>query len=132
RRWAWLLVPLFMVAQIQATWRLVRNWKPAAVHAHWLIPQGVVVALLQACGILKSRYMLTSHGADLHALRGRPFVWAKALAARRAAAISVVSEGMRRKLLEVCLPAAPIHIAPMGVDLRRLFVPDDSVARSAS
>jgi hypothetical protein len=41
-RWKWLLLPTFVGALAWRAWRLVRRERPAVVHAHWLIPQGVV------------------------------------------------------------------------------------------
>src|SRR6185503_12110345 len=42
RPWLWALVPVFMLAQVVALVRLLRSEPVALVHAHWLIPQGVI------------------------------------------------------------------------------------------
>ena len=39
-----------------------------SIHAHWLIPQGLVARRLAARGV---PYLVTSHGGDLFGLRGR-------------------------------------------------------------
>jgi len=65
----YLLVPFFLLGQLFALVRLLQNEKFALIHAHWLIPQGVVAAI----GLILTRQRIplvcTSHGGDLFALR---------------------------------------------------------------
>ena len=70
--WKWLLVPSFILGLFWSTWREIRRWRPDVVHAHWLIPQGLVMALLSALSSRTPPYVVTSHGADLFALRTWP------------------------------------------------------------
>ena len=39
--WKWLLLPTFFLSMIWNTVRLIRQLNPDAIHAHWLIPQGL-------------------------------------------------------------------------------------------
>jgi glycosyltransferase involved in cell wall biosynthesis len=116
--WKWLLVPGFLLALAWRTWRLLRQWRPQVVHAHWLIPQGLVAALCGARALL-----VTSHGADLFALRAGPLPALKRVAVRRAAAVTVVSAAMRGELARLGADAARVRVMPMGVDLRDTFTP---------
>ena len=43
----YLLIPFFVLAEFWALLRLVRKIKPDVVHAHWLIPQGLVAAMVK-------------------------------------------------------------------------------------
>jgi glycosyltransferase involved in cell wall biosynthesis len=97
------------------------------LHAHWLIPQGVVAACLG--GARRPRWLVTSHGADLYALRTWPLPLLKRWVARRADAITVVSEAMVDELARLGVDPARVRVQPMGVDLRTRFVPDPGVAR---
>ena len=129
-RWKLLLVPGFVLGQAWVAWRLMRRERVDVIHAHWLIPQGLIVALLQWLPGRRVPYVVTSHGADLYALKGRLLDGIKRFVARRAAAATVVSSAMRERLMALDVPAAHIHVLPMGVDLLERFTPDPSVPRS--
>ena len=130
-RWKCLLVPLFFLGLAWHTWRLAHRLRPACVHAQWLLPQGLVVALLQQCDAAIPPFLATSHGADLFALREPPFPALKRFVLSRAAAISVVSSPMKEEA--VCLGANPesIRVIPMGVDFESVFVPGEAASRQA-
>jgi glycosyltransferase involved in cell wall biosynthesis len=128
--WKALLLPGFVLAQTWATWRAIRQHRPDVIHAHWLVPQGLVVALL---GLLPGRwppFVVTSHGADLFALRGTAWQWLKRLVVRRAAAVTVVSSAMQEAVLGLGADPATLSVQSMGVDLQHRFTPDDSQPRS--
>lgn len=124
RRWKWLLLPGFLLAQAWATWRLVVRFRPDVVHAHWLVPQGLVMALL---GVFDRRippFVMTSHGADLFALRSPPMRWLKRFVVKRAAAVTVVSTAMKAPVLQLGADPGKVSVEPMGVDLSGRFRPD--------
>ena len=129
-RWKLLLVPGFVLGQACVAWRLMRRERVDVIHAHWLIPQGLIAALLPWLPGRRVSYVVTSHGADLYALKGRLLDGIKRFVARRAAAATVVSSAMRERLATLGVPAAHIHVLPMGVDLSERFTPDPSVPRS--
>ena len=129
-RWKLLLVPGFVLGQAWVAWRLMRRERVDVIHAHWLIPQGLIAALLPWLSGRRVSYVVTSHGADLYALKGRLLDGIKRFVARRAAAATVVSSAMRERLAALGVPAAHIHVLPMGVDLSERFTPDPSVPRS--
>lgn len=127
--WKWLLVPGFLLSMTWSTWRTLRREQPDAIHAHWLLPQGLVAASLW----LERRtppFLVTSHGADLFALKARPLQCAKRFVARRAAAITVVSAAMRNELARIGVNTGKITVQSMGVDLTTRFTPDLSIERS--
>jgi glycosyltransferase involved in cell wall biosynthesis len=123
--WKWCLVPSFIVCQWIALLRLRFTWRPDVIHAHWLIPQGVIAA----CAGMKP-FVVTSHGADLFALRGGLFKWLRAKVVTRAAAVTVVSEAMRERLHREC-PDAHVLTMPMGVDMDGRFGVPGEADRSA-
>ncbi|MDB5973823.1 MAG: hypothetical protein JWR07_583, partial [Nevskia sp.] len=127
--WKLMLLPSFVVGQAWLAARLFRRFRFAAVHAHWLIPQGLVAAWL--CRKRRAPFLVTSHGADLFALRGRGFEIAKRLVIRRAAALTVVSTAMRDELERLGADSSKVSVAPMGVDLRDRFTLSNTAQRSA-
>ena len=124
-RWKWLLVPGFVLAQFLAARRLLHRFRFDAVHAHWLIPQGLVARGLGA------PYVVTSHGGDLFGLRGHLPAALKRAVAAHATGMTVVSTAMRDEVRRLGLAPPRLAVLPMGVDLQRRFVPDPGVAREA-
>jgi hypothetical protein len=64
RPWRALLAPALLAGQWYATRRALRLRRPSVVHAHWLFPQGWVVALARGRTPMPP-VLVTSHGADL-------------------------------------------------------------------
>lgn len=131
-KWKLLLVPGFLLAQIWGVWRLLRRERFDVVHAHWLVPQGLIAALLQRLPGGRLPLVVTSHGADLFALRGRLLAALKRHVLRRASAVTVVSSAMHQPVCALGALPAQVHVMPMGVDLRKRFTPRDSTQRSRS
>jgi glycosyltransferase involved in cell wall biosynthesis len=129
--WKWALVPGFMLSMLWAAWTNIRRDKPQVIHAHWLIPQGLSVALLGLVDRGVPPFVVTSHGADLFALKGPGLRVMKAFVAARAGAVTVVSAAMRKELAHIVPDPSLISVQPMGVDLVERFTPDPSVQRSA-
>lgn len=127
RPWKLFLLPGFFLAQAWSTWRMVARYRPDVVHAHWLIPQGLVIALLGLLDRRAAPFVVTSHGADLFALRGALWRWLKRFVARRAAAVTVVSSAMLAPLRSLAPELQAIEVQPMGVDLAGRFRPDPSI-----
>lgn len=127
--WKWLLVPGFVLSQYFAARQLLRKWNIDLIHAHWLIPQGLI-----AWGLKKktsTSYVVTSHGGDLFGLRGRWLEMLKRRVAGASAGMTVVSTAMRDEALRIGLKPPKLSVLPMGVDMRERFVPDARVARLA-
>lgn len=118
--WKWLLVPGFFLMQ----WLTARRFADdrTVVHAHWIVLPGIVARLL------RRPYLVTSHGADLFALRGRWPVRLKRWVMARASATTVVSRSMLPLATALGGRAVPV-VAPMGVDLATRFTPDAAAAR---
>lgn len=123
-RWKWLLVPGFILAQYLAARRLSRAHRIDVVHAHWLLPQGLIARHL---GV---PYLVTSHGGDLFGLRGRLLTALKRLVAGSARAMTVVSSAMRDEASRLHITSPRLSVLPMGVDLRVRFVPDRTQLRT--
>lgn len=128
--WKYLLVPGFVFAQAWRAWWLVYSGRVDVIHAHWLIPQGLIAALLQLFPGRKIPFLVTSHGADLFALKGKLMGRLKRLVLSRAGAATVVSSAMRNHLGQLGGDTANISVLPMGVDLTGRFTPDKQAVRS--
>lgn len=128
--WKWLLVPGFLLGQYLAARRVLRRRRIDVIHAHWLIPQGVIAKRLRA--IASVPYLVTSHGGDLFGLRGRWLEALKRRVAESASAMTVVSTAMREEAVRIGLRPPELAVLPMGVDLRKRFVVDPCVERGGN
>lgn len=124
------LVPFYLLAQLLSIANLQRRHGFDAIHAHWIIPQGLVVALLTKVLRKTPPWLVTSHGGDLYALRGRILTSLKGWVLGSADAISVVSNAMREYCVRHGVEPERIVVQSMGVDLDQKFTPGDAkVAR---
>ncbi len=128
--WKWLLVPPFLAGFTLACIRLVWRNEISAIHAHWIIPQGLVASIARLVSGKRIPLLLTSHGADIYTLRGRLTSAIKRWVLRRADFITVVSRGMLAPLRALNVDSGKTRVLPMGVDVLGLFTPDSSVERS--
>lgn len=115
--WKWLLVPLFMASLILHLVWLTRRLKPGLIHAHWIIPQGVAIAL--ASFFLKlPPVVITSHGGDLFTMTRGIMRRVKIRALRCAQHVTVVSQSMVDVVATLGVDKNRVSVAPMGVDLQ--------------
>ncbi len=126
----YLLVPLFLMGQLWSLIRLLRKERFDLIHAHWLIPQGLIAVL----GLMLSRrripLLCTSHGGDIFALRGVLLERIKRWIMDKSQAFTVVSHAMKNKVIEIGVAPDRVQVISMGVDLKNLFTPDHQLTRS--
>lgn len=118
-----LQVPFFMLS---LGWhilrRLSREPRVDLIHAHWIVPQGLVAVIARGLARRRVPVVCTSHGGDLFGLRGRMWTAIKRWVLHRCDAVTVVSNAMAERVREIAGEVEPAVI-PMGTDLRNLFVP---------
>ena len=112
RRSRWLQVPALVVGLAIALRKQLRVLSPAAIHAHWVIPQGLVAALVAG----ETPLVVTTHGGDIYALNQKPILALKRWVFSRAARITTVNRQMHDRLVELGVPGNKVAVLPMGVD----------------
>lgn len=124
--WKWLLVPLFIVFQFWAARKEIKAGNVDVIHAHWLVPQGLIAWCLKR--LYHVSFVVTCHGGDVFSLRGPVSIWVKRKIAASASAISVVNTAMQNELVK--LGNFPrVVVLPMGVDCLVRFVPNTAQSR---
>lgn len=107
-----LLLPFFLAAFRRGARRLVHEFRPDVVHAHWWFPAGWVASRLGA------PYLVTSHGSDARLLdRG---AWFRRIALpvfRGAAHVTAASAFLAGDLQRRLTPGPPVLVTPMPVDV---------------
>jgi glycosyltransferase involved in cell wall biosynthesis len=107
--WRIVEAPFLVLAMLVAAWRAARETRPDVVHAHWLLPAGLVAVVLRTARRIP--FVLTVHGADAYVLRGLPARVLRRVVLQRASAVVPVSRDIATRLE---LP--PEAAIPMGVD----------------
>jgi glycosyltransferase involved in cell wall biosynthesis len=117
-RWLWLQVPCFMAAELMAAVRIIRSHKIDVIHAHWLVPQGLVAALAGA--LTRRPVVVTAHGADVYGLRGKLSSALKRWALGRMNRVTAVSQDLARTVRQLTPDRAlEVDVVSMGVDTDR-------------
>ena len=116
-----LQLPFFLVAQFLFIWTTVRRNKINFIHCHWIIPQGVFVALYNFfTGV---PFMLTAHGGDVFSFKNNSFISRlKKFAVNRAQICTTNSKATRQMVFNIS-NQSHIKTIPMGVDIK-LFNPN--------
>ena len=99
------LVPFLILAQFWNIKKLVSDYD--AVHAHWLIPQGIVQSFFN------TPYIVTGHGADVTSLNNKFVRKWKRRALTKAGDVTVVSEHLKEKVQEIA-DVKNIDVISMG------------------
>ena len=125
----YLMVPFFLIGQLIGLVRLLRQEKFDLIHAHWIIPQGLIASL----GLVFSGggipLLCTSHGGDLFALRNAFFRHLKRWIMHRSQALTVVSRTMKNTVIDMGVAPEKIQVISMGVDLINKFTPNEEAKR---
>jgi glycosyltransferase involved in cell wall biosynthesis len=108
------LVPFFLLAQFFSLFLLVWKIRPDIIHAHWIIPQGFVAALVSM--VFRVPVVATAHGADIFGLQGILLKKIKQFTLKRVRGITVVSQALAEVLNDLVPFVVQPQIVPMGID----------------
>jgi L-malate glycosyltransferase len=110
-----LQMPLLILSEFFSAYRIIRKESIGMVHAHWILPQGVVgVFLKKFCGV---KLLVSVHGSDLFPLKNSFFIKLQELVVKNADFITVNSNATRNELVRRFPDFADkIKVIPMGVD----------------
>ena len=121
--WLYGLVPFFLMAEYVVLLRMLRLYRFDLIHAHWIIPQGLMALLARPFAESKPAVLCTSHGGDLYGLRGRFFNWLKLFVLNHTNRLTVVSRAMLKNVLSMGADPNKVSVMPMGVELKKYFAP---------
>lgn len=106
-------LPLLVAAELLAVQGRLLSEAYDVVHSHWMLPQGFVGAL--ATRVVRTPHVITVHGGDLFALRGRTLEGFKRFALTRADAVTVNSSYTERGVRVLAPTLRDVRRIPMGV-----------------
>jgi len=116
--WLWFQAPFFMAAELVEAIRLIRSEDIDVIHAHWLLPQGLVAAI---AGLLTGRpVVLTTLGADVYGLQGKWTSRIKRWVLRRMTRITALSRDLAQAVEGLAdSEREPVAVIGLGVDTHR-------------
>ena len=103
-----ILVPFLFLALYYQLFRRLSSYD--IVHAHWIIPQGIVQSLF------RKPYIVTGHGGDVTSLNKGIMRRLKIRCLKRARHVTVVSEHLKNRILELTPDLQP-DVLSMGVNV---------------
>ena len=113
-------VPFFLLSEYFSAKYLIEKECPNIIHAHWLIPQGIIVAMLKN---KKTKLIVTVHGSDLFPLKNFIFKTLQRKVLKNADFCTVNSKATENEIIERFPEYKDkILLIPMGVDIK-LFSP---------
>lgn len=105
-----LSVPFFVASELLAAICFIVRTRPAIIHSHWAIPQGVVGQILTLFGI---PHVISVHGADIYGFRGSLSLAIKGWALRRCNHVIANSTSTRAEIDALCRPKS-LSVIPTG------------------
>lgn len=108
------LVPFLFLALMNTLRKIHKDYD--IIHAHWLIPQGIVQSSF------KTPYIVTGHGTDVTSLNNPIIKSLKQKTFKKASAVTVVSDYLKGRAEELT-DRRDIKVIPMGCDTTK-FSPD--------
>jgi glycosyltransferase involved in cell wall biosynthesis len=129
RRIPWVRMATYVLSGLYATWETARHQRCRLIHAHWVIPTGLM-------GILVGWWLgipviVHARGSDIHTFsrRGRLMCHLARFTLRRADAILAVSDRLKRTIVdEFGVSSEKVQVSLNGVDTSR-FTPLDKRAQ---
>ncbi len=108
------LMPLLIVSEFIYAYRIAKKEKIDAIHAHWIVPQGFVAAIIKK--LTGIPYIVTAHAGDVFPLKNGFLKWFGKVALRNTFYCTVNSNATKEAVVGVAnIPN--VDIVPMGVDL---------------
>ncbi len=113
-----LLLPFFLLAAFTTALRVARVQAAQLVHAHWVLPNGLVGAwLAQVLGIPLA---ISLHGSDIFvAQRSSAFGRVAGWVLRRAAVVTACSEDLRQAAIDLGAAPESVRLIAWGADPQR-------------
>jgi glycosyltransferase involved in cell wall biosynthesis len=113
--WLWLQVPFFLVAMAYSLLRVIRKEQPDLIHAHWILPQGLIALLAKY--LYKLPVITTAHGADTFAFQWKLANGLKRFVVSKSNAWTSNTHSTSEAIGSIASLRTP-HVIPMGVNVR--------------
>ena len=107
-------VPFLFISELFYTTRIIKKEKIDLIHAHWVIPQGVIAAIIKK--LYKIPFIATAHAGDIFPIRKNMLKNLARFALKNSSYITVNSSFTKNSILKI-YNANNIEVIPMGINL---------------
>lgn len=118
----YLILPFYFFFQMMSLTGIIKKEQIKIIHAHWLIPNGLMAGLYRNLFNRRIKILATIHGSDFLGLNNTIGKWCKRFTLENIDELTVVSI-----LLKDCVEKMgykkKVHVLPMGIDVN-LFTPE--------
>jgi glycosyltransferase involved in cell wall biosynthesis len=115
RATSYMLAPTFAASEAAALLKLQRQHKFDVIHAHWIIPNGVVA--IEVARLIRRPLVVSLHGSDIFVARKNALLSAIAAHAfRRCAAVTACSPDLEMGALALHADPQKLHLIAWGAD----------------
>ncbi len=119
------LLPLFLISGLHQLLKLTRSQHTDLIHAHWLLPNGLVA--MWAASIRKIPFMISLHGSDMYmAGKKKAFGWVARRILKRAGAVSACSQELKERA-EALGAEGKVHLIAWGADPNKFKLLQDKI-----
>ena len=119
----WFTVPFFLLYQLLALRKIISNEKIKIIHAHWIIPQGVVAVIYKKFINRKIKILASVHGTDVNDFKGFFEKRLIKFVLNNIDELTVVSNALKNDIVRLGYNKE-IFIFPTNIDTQ-LFSPDE-------
>ena len=123
----WLQVPFYVFSMLWALVRLIRQERFDVLHAHWILPQGLIGIFAKT--LYPIPLVTTAHGADAFALKGRLNGFIKRLVVAKSDAWTANTPATSSAVADK-ISTSPARVIPMGVNIDRFANGDRKALRA--
>jgi glycosyltransferase involved in cell wall biosynthesis len=107
---SFVLLPFFLIAAFLRLMNVTRKQKSQAIHAHWVIPNGLVAAWVAA--LRKIPFIISLHGSDIFLARRNPLFGAVARwVFHRASSVTACSLDLQQTAISLGAPEDTLLLA---------------------
>lgn len=113
-------VPFFLLSELFFTMKIVKRDKIDIIHSHWLLPQGLIGAIIKK--LYKIYHVATVHGSDVNMVKKNELLKkVGSFIIRNSDKITVNSTFTKNLILDIATRRneEKIEIIPMGINLDR-------------
>ena len=107
-------IPFLFIAGFFALIKVVKKENIETIHAHRLIPQGLIAAIYKKVRNKKIRIVCTAHGSDIHSVGGKIMNTIKKFVLNTSDHMTVVSQYLKDEVRKLGV-TKPIDVVSMGV-----------------
>ena len=122
------LIPFLLFFQLLNIIKINKKKKIDIIHAHWIIPQGIIAAIYKKLFNKKIKLIVNAHGVDVYSFNSPAFRFLKAFTLRTADHISAVSHDLASEIKNKFYKANNVSIIPNAINLNK-FIPKLEISR---